>query len=101
MSNLSDDPPAPRFKVRVATDMRPDLGAPLVSRGFEISQSFVDRVRNFGPGYLEERVTNTPRSCGGHDHLAQIAAFTSCQQLPACAGRPMGELLPTNNTRHH
>jgi CheY-like chemotaxis protein len=37
-------------------DLRTDLGTLLVSRGYEISQSFIDRMRNFGPGLLEERV---------------------------------------------
>ncbi|MGO9992284.1 MAG: HD domain-containing phosphohydrolase [Steroidobacteraceae bacterium] len=37
-------------------DVRTDLGTLLVSRGYEISQSFVERMRNFGPGLLEERV---------------------------------------------
>ena len=33
-----------------------DLGTLLVSRGYEISHSFIDRMRNFGPGLLEEPV---------------------------------------------
>jgi CheY-like chemotaxis protein len=37
-------------------DLRTDLGTLLVSRGYEISQSFIDRMRNFGPGLLGERV---------------------------------------------
>ena len=37
-------------------DLRTDLGTLLVSSGYEVSQSFVDRMRNFGPGLLEERV---------------------------------------------
>jgi CheY-like chemotaxis protein len=37
-------------------DVRTDLGTLLVSRGYEISHSFVDRMRNFGPGLLQERV---------------------------------------------
>jgi hypothetical protein len=52
LPNFSDDPPASRFKVRVARDVRSDLGTPLVSRDFEILQSFVDRVRNFDPGTI-------------------------------------------------
>jgi CheY-like chemotaxis protein len=47
-------------------DLRTDLGTLLVSRGYEISQSFIERMRNFGPGLLEERVrvqlTRTGRS---------------------------------------
>jgi hypothetical protein len=37
-------------------DLRTDLGILLVSSGYEVSQSFVDRMRNFGPGLLGERV---------------------------------------------
>jgi hypothetical protein len=37
-------------------DLRTELGTLLVSRGYEISQSFIERMRNFGPGLLEERV---------------------------------------------
>jgi hypothetical protein len=37
-------------------DLRTELGTLLVSRGYEISPSFIDRMRNFGPGILEERV---------------------------------------------
>jgi CheY-like chemotaxis protein len=37
-------------------DLRTDLGTLLVSRGYEISTSFVNRMRNFGPGLLDERV---------------------------------------------
>jgi hypothetical protein len=37
-------------------DLRTDLGTLLVSRGYEISQSFIDRMRNFGATLLHERV---------------------------------------------
>ena len=37
-------------------ELRTDSGTLLVSRGYEVSQSFVDRMRNFGPGLLAERV---------------------------------------------
>jgi hypothetical protein len=37
-------------------DLRTELGTLLVSRGYEVSQSFVERMRNFGPGLLDERV---------------------------------------------
>ncbi len=37
-------------------ELRTDLGTLLVSRGYEISQSFIDRMRNFGPGLLDTRV---------------------------------------------
>jgi len=37
-------------------DLRTDLGTLLVSHGYEISPSFIERMRNFGPGLLEGRV---------------------------------------------
>jgi CheY-like chemotaxis protein len=37
-------------------DLRTDLGTLLVSRGYEVSHSFIDRMRNFGSGLLDERV---------------------------------------------
>jgi len=37
-------------------DLRTDLGTLLVSSGYEVSQSFVDRMRNFGHRLLAERV---------------------------------------------
>jgi hypothetical protein len=37
-------------------DVRNDVGILLVSRGYEVSQSFVDRMRNFGPNVLNEKV---------------------------------------------
>jgi CheY-like chemotaxis protein len=37
-------------------DLRTEQGTLLLSRGYEVSQSFVDRMRNFSPALLEERV---------------------------------------------
>jgi CheY-like chemotaxis protein len=37
-------------------DLRTELGTLLVSRGYEISPSFIERMRNFGPGLRDERV---------------------------------------------
>lgn len=37
-------------------DLRTEMGTLLASRGNEISQSFIDRMRNLGPGLLAERV---------------------------------------------
>jgi CheY-like chemotaxis protein len=37
-------------------DLRTDLGTLLLSRGYEISQSYVDRMRNLSPALLEQRV---------------------------------------------
>jgi hypothetical protein len=35
---------------------RTDVGTLLVSRGYEVSPSFVERVRNYSPKLLEKRV---------------------------------------------
>jgi CheY-like chemotaxis protein len=40
----------------ILDDVHTDLGTLLVSRGYEVSPSFVDRVRNFSPKLLEKRV---------------------------------------------
>jgi CheY-like chemotaxis protein len=40
----------------IMDDLRTDLGTLLVSRGYEVSQSFVLRMRNLSPRLLEERV---------------------------------------------
>jgi CheY-like chemotaxis protein len=40
----------------ILDDVRTDVGTLLVSRGYDVSPSFVDRVRNYGPRLLEKRV---------------------------------------------
>jgi hypothetical protein len=40
----------------ILDDVRTDRGLLLVSRGYEVSPSFVDRVRNYGSVLLEKRV---------------------------------------------
>jgi hypothetical protein len=40
----------------ILDDVRTDVGTLLVSRGYEVSPSFVDRVRNYSPTLLEKRV---------------------------------------------
>ena len=40
----------------ILDDVRTDVGTLLVSRGYEVSPSFVDRVRNYSPQLLEKRV---------------------------------------------
>ena len=40
----------------ILDDVRTDVGTLLVSRGYEVSPSFVDRVRNYSPRLLEKRV---------------------------------------------
>ncbi len=40
----------------ILDDLRTDLGTLLVSRGYEVSHSFVQRMRNFSPRLREERV---------------------------------------------
>lgn len=40
----------------ILQDIRTELGTLLVARGFEVSERFVERMRNFGPGLLAEKV---------------------------------------------
>lgn len=40
----------------IMTDLRTHQGTLLVPRGFEVSESFLQRLHNFGSGILEERV---------------------------------------------
>lgn len=37
-------------------DLRTNVGTLLVPKGFEVTETFLERVRNFGPGILQERV---------------------------------------------
>lgn len=37
-------------------DVRTELGTLLIARGFEVTERFVERIRNFGPGLLGEKV---------------------------------------------
>lgn len=40
----------------ILQDVRTELGMLLVARGFEVSERFVERIKNFGPGLLAEKV---------------------------------------------
>ena len=40
-------------------DLRTSVGALLVPKGFEVTETFLERLRNFGPGILQERVRVT------------------------------------------
>ena len=42
-----------------ADDLRTSVGALLVPKGFEVTETFLERVRNFGPSILQERVRVT------------------------------------------
>jgi len=37
-------------------DLRTSVGTVLVPKGFEVTEAFLERMRNFGPGILQERV---------------------------------------------
>jgi hypothetical protein len=37
-------------------DLRTHVGTLLVPKGFEVTETFLERMRNFGPGILQERV---------------------------------------------
>jgi response regulator RpfG family c-di-GMP phosphodiesterase len=41
----------------ILQDVRTELGTLLVARGFEVTERFIERMKNFGPGLLGERVT--------------------------------------------
>ena len=45
-------------------DLRTQVGTLLVPKGFEVTETFLERVRNFGPGILQEkvRVSTTPKA---------------------------------------
>ncbi len=37
-------------------ELRTHVGTLLVPKGFEVTETFLERMRNFGPGILQERV---------------------------------------------
>jgi hypothetical protein len=37
-------------------DLRTNVGTLLVPKGFEVTETFLERLRNFGPSILQERV---------------------------------------------
>jgi hypothetical protein len=37
-------------------DLRTSVGTVLVPKGFEVTETFLERMRNFGPGILQEKV---------------------------------------------
>ena len=41
----------------ILQDLRTELGTLLVARGFEVSERFTERMKNFGPSLLAEKVT--------------------------------------------
>jgi response regulator RpfG family c-di-GMP phosphodiesterase len=43
-------------------DLRTQVGTLLVPKGFEVTEAFLERVRNFGPGILQETVRVTAAS---------------------------------------
>jgi hypothetical protein len=47
-------------------DLRTQIGTLLVPKGFEVTETFLERARNFGPGILEEkeRVVAVPKPNG-------------------------------------
>lgn len=40
----------------ILQDVRTELGTLLIARGFEVTERFSERIRNFGPGLLAEKV---------------------------------------------
>jgi len=45
-----------RAGMTILQDVRTELGMLLIARGFEVTERFADRIRNFGPGLLAEKV---------------------------------------------
>jgi CheY-like chemotaxis protein len=58
-------------------DVRTDLGTLLVARGYEVSQSFIERMRNFGPGPRAEkvRVRVSRGSASGRQTARSVEAY--------------------------
>jgi hypothetical protein len=42
-------------------ELRTSVGTLLVPKGFEVTEPFLERVRNFGPNILQEKVRVTLR----------------------------------------
>ncbi len=40
----------------ILDDLRTHMGTLLVPKGFEVTEVFIERMRNFGPGILAERI---------------------------------------------
>ena len=40
----------------ILQDIRTELGTLLIARGFEVTERFTERIRNFGPGLLAEKI---------------------------------------------
>jgi CheY-like chemotaxis protein len=57
-------------------DLYTHVGTLLVPKGFEVTEAFLERARNFGPGILQEkvRVMATPRTAGKEGTERQAAA---------------------------
>lgn len=63
LGTMSGDTQAVEIPLRLARpgmvilqDVRTELGTLLVARGFEVSERFIERMKNFGPGLLAEKV---------------------------------------------
>jgi hypothetical protein len=40
----------------ILQDIRTELGTLLIARGFEVTERLTERIRNFGPGLLAEKI---------------------------------------------
>ena len=47
---------AVRLGMTILQDIRTELGMLLVARGFEVTERFMERIKNFGPALLEETI---------------------------------------------
>jgi CheY-like chemotaxis protein len=57
-------------------DLRTSVGTVLVPKGFEVTEAFLERMRNFGPGILQERV----RVAGPAKHRSTTLSATAQAQ---------------------
>ena len=57
-------------------DLYTHVGTLLVPKGFEVTEAFLERARNFGPGILQEkvRVMAVPRAAAREDAERQAAS---------------------------
>jgi CheY-like chemotaxis protein len=55
-------------------DLRTSVGTVLVPRGFEVTETFLERMRNFGPGILQEKVRVAAPARPGSTRLSTTQA---------------------------
>ncbi len=56
-----------RVGMTILQDIRTELGMLLVARGFEVTERFLERIKNFGPGLLNESIEVKVPLAGGRE----------------------------------